>query len=135
MHPQNDLLKRIVVGSLTGGAVGVLWIVVGILRGLFFIARGGHIAPVSPEEIRLLSFYVAGFILAGALISAILPSLRSGLAQYFGFSLSGIVVMLGVLAGDKGGLATRGLSGWIIAILLGIFFGCAFAYGFRRSAA
>jgi len=135
MHPQNDLLKRIVVGSLTGGAVGVLCIVIGVLRGLFFIARGGHIAPVSPEEIRLLSFYVVGFILAGALISAIWPSLRSGLAQYFGFSLSGIVVMLGVLAGDKGGLAARDLFDWIIAILLGIFFGCTFAYGFRRNAA
>ena len=135
MHPQNDLLKRIVVGSLTGGAVGVLCIVVGVLRGLFFIARGGHIAPFSPEELRLLSFYVVGFILAGAFISAIWPSLRSGLAQYFGFSLSGIVVMLGVLAGDKGGLAARDLSEWIIGILLGIFFGCAFAYGFRRNAA
>ncbi len=135
MHSQNDVLKRIVAGSLTGAAVGVLCIVVGVLRGLFFIARGGHIAPVSSEEIRLLSFYVVGFILAGALISAIWPSLRSGVAQYFGFSLSGIVVMLGVLAGDKGGLAARDLFDWIIAILLGIFFGCAFAFGFRRKSA
>lgn len=134
MQPRNDLLKRIVSGSLVGGAVGVLCILVGVVRGLYFIARGGHIAPVTPEEIRLLSFYVGGFIVAGAFISAIWPLLSSGLAQYFGFSLSGIVVMFGVLAGDKGGLAAHGLTDWIVAILLGVFFGCAFAYGFRRNA-
>jgi uncharacterized membrane protein YadS len=75
------------------------------------------------------------FIFAVALVSAIWSFLSSVLAQYFGFSLSGIVVMLGVLAGDKGCLAARDLSDWIMAILLGMFFGCAFAYGFRRNAA
>ena len=110
-------------------------ILVGVMRSLFHLATGGHIAPVSPDELRLLAFYVVGFIVAGILISAIWPLLSSGLAQYFGFSLAGIVVMIGVLAGDKGRLAAREPADWFIAILVGVVMGCSFAFGFRRRAA
>jgi hypothetical protein len=113
----------------------MLGILVGVIRGLFFIASGGHIAPVSPGELRLIAFYVTGFIVAGILISAIWPVLSSGLAQYFGFSLAGVVVMSAVLASDKGGVAAHKPSDWVIAVLVGVIMGCAFAYGFRRGAA
>lgn len=135
MQPRDGFLKRIAWGALGGGAIGVVCILVGVIRGLFHLATGGHIAPLTPDELRLLAFYVIGFIVAGILISAIWPLLSSGLAQYFGFSLAGTVVMIGVLADDKGGLAAREPAHWVIAILVGVFMGCAFAYGFRRVAA
>ena len=135
MQPQNGFLKRIAFGALGGGSVGVLCILVGVIRGLFVLATGGDIAPLSREEVRLLAFYVSGFIVAGILLSAIWPSLSGRFAQYFGFSLAGTVVMIAVLAGDKGGLALRDPARWVMAVLIGVFLGCAFAYGFRRVAA
>jgi hypothetical protein len=135
MQPSNGFLKRISLGALGGGAVGILCVVVGVMRALVIVATGGDIAPLSPDEVRLLAFYVVGFIVAGILVSTIWPLLGSGLAQYFGFSLAGVVVMIGVLAGDKGGLAAREPAHWVMAILIGLFLGCAFAYGFRRVAA
>ena len=135
MQPKDGFSKRIAWGALGGGAVGAFCILVGVMRGLFHLATGGHIAPVSPDELRLLAFYVVGFIVAGILISAIWPLLSSGLAQYFGFSLAGIVVMIGVLAGDKGGLAAREPTDWVIAAVVGVVMGSSFAFGFRRLAA
>ena len=134
MQPRDGFLKRIAWGAVIGGAVGAFCILVGVIRGVVFLKKGGHIAPLSPDEIRLLAFYVIGFIVAGILISAIWPLLIGGLAQYFGFCLAGIVVMIGVLAGDKGGLAAHETAHWVIAVLVGVFMGCAFAYGFRRVA-
>ena len=134
MQPRDGFLRRIAWGAVTGGAVGGFCILVGVIRGVRFLAKGGHIAPLSPDEFRLLAFYVIGFIVAGILISAIWPLLSGGLAQYFGFSLAGVVVMVGVLAGDKGGLAAHETAHWVIAVLVGVFMGCAFAYGFRRVA-
>jgi hypothetical protein len=135
MQPSNDLLKRIGLGALAGGALGILCILVGVMRALFFVATGGDIAPLSPDDVRLLAFYVVGFIVAGTLVSAIWPLLGSGLAQYLGFSLAGAVVGIAVIAGEKGGLAAHEPAQWIIGILVGVFLGCAFAYGFRRVAA
>ncbi|MGH7603755.1 MAG: hypothetical protein ACRENK_07140 [Gemmatimonadaceae bacterium] len=135
MQPRDGLLKRVAWGALGGGVVGVLCILVGVIRGLFFIAREGHIAPVSPDELRLLAFYVTGFIVAGILISAIWPVLSSGLAQYLGFSLAGVIVTSALLASDKGGVAAHEVSDWVIAVLVGVIMGCAFAYGFRRGEA
>jgi hypothetical protein len=134
VQPRDGFLKRIAWGAVVGGAVGAFCILVAVIRGVVFLAKGRHIAPLSPDEIRLLAFYVIGFIVAGILISAIWPLLRRGLAQYFGFCLAGIVVMIGVLAGDKGGLATHETGDWIIAVFVGVFMGCAFGYGFRRVA-
>jgi len=134
MQPRDGFLKRIAWGAATGGGVGAFCMLVGVIRGLVFRARGGHIAPLSPDEIRLLAFYVIGFIAAGILISAIWPLLSGGLAQYFGFSLAGVVVMIAVLAGDKGGLTAHDTAHWVIAVSVGVFMGCAFTYGFRRGA-
>jgi hypothetical protein len=134
MQPRDGFLKRIAWGAVSGGAVGGLCILVGVIRGVRFLAKRGHIAPLSPDEFRLLAFYVIGFIVAGILISAIWPLLSGGLAQYFGFSLAGVVVMIGVLAGDKGGFAAHDTTHWVVAVLVGVFMGCAFAYGFRRVA-
>jgi hypothetical protein len=135
MLPWNDFLKRIALGALGGGAVGVLCILVGAIRSLLFVATGGDIAPLSPDEIRLLVFYVLGFVVAGILLSAIWPLLGSGLAQYLGFSLAGGVVGIAIIAGEKGGLAAHEPARWVIGIFVGVFLGCAFAYGFRRVAA
>src|SRR5256885_2355847 len=125
MQPSDGLLKRIAWGALVGAAIGTFCILVGVIRGVVFLAKGRHIAPLSADDIRVLAFYVIGFLVAGILISAIWPLLKGGLAQYFGFSLAGIVVMIGVLAGDKGGLAAHETSDWIIAVFVGVFMGCA----------
>ena len=97
MQPSDGLLKRIAWGAFVGAAIGTFCILVGVIRGVVFLAKGRHIAPLSADDIRVLAFYVIGFIVAGILISAIWPLLRGGLAQYFGFCLAGIVVMIGVL--------------------------------------
>jgi hypothetical protein len=104
----------------------------GCIRGVVYVAKGRHIAPLSTDDVRVLAFYVIGFIIAGLLISAIWPVLKGGLARYFGFSLAGVVVMIAVLAGDKGGFAAHEIGDWIIAVFVGVFMGCAFTYGFRR---
>src|SRR5947207_1104161 len=127
MQPRDGFLKRIAWGSVVGAAIGAFCILVGVIRAVVFRAKGRHIAPLSADDVRLLAFYVIGFIVAGILISAIWPLLRGGLAQYFGFCLAGIVVMIGVLAGDKGGLAAHETGDWIIAVFVGVFMGCAFA--------
>jgi hypothetical protein len=134
MQPRDGFLKRMAWGALIGAAIGAFCILVGVIRGVVYLAKGRHIAPLSTDDIRLLVFYVVGFIAAGILISAIWPLLRGGFAQYFGFCLAGIVVMIGVLAGDKGGLASHETGDWIIAVFVGLFMGGAFAYGFRRAA-
>ena len=133
MLVQDSFLKRLVSGALVGALVGIACILVGVVRGLFVMLGGGHIAPLTHEEVRLLSFYVAGFIVAGIILSAIWPSLNNRVAKYFGFSLAGIVAMIGVLAGDKGGIAARDLFDWVLAVSIGIFLGCAFAVGWFRA--
>ena len=134
MQPSEGFLKRIAWGALVGGAIGTFCILVGVIRGVVYLAKGRHIAPLSPDDVRVLAFYVIGFIIAGILISAIWPLLKGGLAQYFGFSLAGVLVMIAVLAADKGGFAAHEIGDWIIAVFVGVFMGCAFTYGFRRVA-
>jgi hypothetical protein len=132
---RTEVVKRAATGAVVGAAVGSFCILLGAIRVFVFRATGGHVAPLNADEIRLFTFYVVGFIIAGILLGAIWPLLAGRLAQYVGFSLAGIVVMIGILAGDKGGLVARTPRDWFGGISLGIIFGCAFAYGFRRRSA
>ena len=131
----NDGLKRAATGAVCGAVVGLFCLLVGAIRVFAYRATGGNVAPLSGDEIKLFTFYVAGFVAAGLLLGAIWPLLAEGLAQYFGFSLAGIVVMIAIQAGDKGGLFAATRRDWFVTISLGIVFGCACAYGFRRRSA
>jgi dipeptide/tripeptide permease len=130
-----DFARRLGMGALAGAAVGALCIGVGILRALVAIVFGAHMAPLTSADIRGLTFYVGGFVAAGLLISAIWPLLTSRFDRYVGFSLAGTVVMIAILAADKGGLPAHDRTDWIVAVVLGIVFGCAFGWGRGRGPA
>ena len=87
------------------------------------------------EDIRVLIYYVGGFTIAGALVSALWPRLTTKFSKYIGFSLAGIVVTFAISVGEKGGLKGLDRVDLIASVLLGILFGCAFAYGYERDPA
>jgi hypothetical protein len=124
------------MGALAGAAVAAACIAVAVLRAL--VARILHRyvpRPLTSGDVKVLTYYVGGFIVAGILVSAIWPLLTSRFARYVGFSLAGITVMVAILAADEGGLFAHGRTDWTIAVLLGIFFGCAFGWGRGRGPA
>ena len=124
------------MGALVGAAVAAVCLLVGLLRALIAtILRRYRPTPLTAAEVKVLAYYVGGFVVAGMLISAIWPLLTTRFARYLGFSLAGIVVMVAILASESGGLLRHRLSDWIIAVLLGIFFGCAFGWGRGRGPA
>jgi dipeptide/tripeptide permease len=131
-----DFGRRIGLGALVGVAVAGACIAVGILRaGVAIILRRYVPRPPTSDDVKVLAYYVGGFAIAGILVSAIWPLLTSRFARYVGFSLAGIVVMVVILAAEKGGLRAHGRSDWVITVLLGIFFGCAFGWGRGRGPA
>ena len=130
-----DFARRVGMGALTGAAVGVLCLLVGLLRAIVAIVFGEHVSALRSEDIKGLVYYVGGFTAAGILVSAVWPLLTTRFARYLGFSLAGIVVMIAILAAEKGGLLAHKRSDWIGAVVLGIFFGCAFGWGRGRGPA
>ena len=130
-----DFARRITSGALVGAAVGALCIGVGVLRILLATASGRHVAPITSDDLKGLALYVGAFTVAGMLVTAIWPSLRTRPAKYVGFSLGGIVVTVAILAFEKGGFAAADGVDWTVTVLLGILFGCAFAYGYTRDPA
>ena len=130
-----DLARRLGIGALVGAAVAGACLIVGVLRAVTAIILHRYKpAPFTSDDVKVLAYYVGGFTVAGILVSAIWPLLTSRVARYLAFSLAGIVVMVAILAAE-GGLLAHGRSDWIIAILLGILFGCAFGWGRGRGPA
>jgi len=137
-HPAHSRFELTeVVGQVGRGAgfgllIGIFCLAVGLVRAALFILGGGSLAAVSAEDMRSAGYYIGGFGLAGGVVGGTLPRLRGRLGTYGVFACAGMIVMLAIMASEKGGLATNGRVDWIALMSLGAFLGLAFAYGWNR---
>ena len=127
-----ELGRQLARGAAIGLAVGVLLIAIGVLRAAVFLLTGGHLPTLSWEDARLAAFYVGGFGLAGAVVGAVVPRLRTAVGLYVAFSVAGMIVVTAIMASEKGGLRARDRVDWILLMPIGAIFGCAFAYGWSK---
>lgn len=119
-------------GALFGGAIGVAFLGVGILRAALFLLSGHRLAPISADDLRLATFYVGGFALAGTLLGGFWQMFRSKATAYVGFAFAGMIIMTAIMAGEKGGLRGNDAVDWVVLLSLGAGFGCAFGRGFLK---
>ena len=119
-------------GALVGAAIGIFCIAIGLGRAVIALGFGAHMSAFTTDDIRVPIYYVGGFTIAGMLTSALWPRLTSKFSKYVGFSVAGIVVTFAISIGEKGGLNGLDRVDLIASVLLGILFGCAFAYGYQR---
>lgn len=120
-------------GAAVGLAFSILALGVGVVRALFVLASGAHVTGPSSGDIRLLAFYVGGFMAAGVLIGAFWPALRGTASKTLVFMLGGVVMMFFIVVGDEGSVAAIDTADRIFIIVLGIVFGAAAAYGYLRN--
>lgn len=132
MIRRSNLPSNILRGALFGTLLGGALLGVGLVRFAFFLLSGGRGAAVTPDDVRMAAVYVGSFALGGALVGALRDRLRGAVGTYAAGSIIGIIVMCGIAIGDQG-LAKMDLGDWIAMPLFGILFGCAGAYGWRRS--
>jgi hypothetical protein len=126
-HP--PLAWRAARGALFGALLGVVFIGIGALRAMVALLSGTRIQALTAADVRPLVFYIGGFGAAGALLGATRPLLRTRAATYAGFAIGGAIVMIAIMAGDEGGLASINPTEWVVIPLAGALLGCAFARG------
>lgn len=127
--PGPGLLPRTLLGAAVGGGVSLLLVGIGVARAAIAPFSGGQVAALAVSDVRMLEFYVAGFVVAGALVGAVGLG-RGGRARgYAGFMVGGAVV---VLIADKGSIAALGMVDAAVILLLGPAMGGAMAYGWYR---
>jgi hypothetical protein len=119
-------------GALFGGAIGVAFLGIGLLRAALFLLSGRHLDPISSDDLRLATFYVSGFAVAGTLLGGFWQLFRSKAIAYVGFALAGMIVMTAIMASQKGGLRGNDAVDWVVLLSLGAGFGCAFGRGFLK---
>ncbi len=127
------LLRDVVRGAGYGAALALFFIGIGVLRAVVALISGAHMNPLTPEDARVLVFYVGGFTVAGALLGFLLRRLDAMLLKYLGFMAGGAVVMLAIATGDQGGLRALDRTDWIALPALGGALGLAVGYGFLRN--
>ena len=108
---------------MAGFALGV-----GLLRAVYARFRGANVS-IELEDLRLLATYIAGFVVAGMLISVLWPRLRRKRSKQAVFALAGMIVASAVVIGMKGLVAWTTVD-WVVVLGLGTVFGLAFASGF-----
>ncbi len=116
-------------GALSGLALALILIAVGLIKYILLRRRGAALGGISSEDVRVLLFYVAGLILAGAFVGALRPVLNSRRKTYSVFAGAGAIAM-NVLS-LSGGMAS--VDGFLIAVLSisGAILGLALAFGLR----
>lgn len=124
------LFQRATRGAAAGALLAAIAIGVGVIRGALFLLTGGKMALPDLATVRAVAAYATGFTVAGAVVGAVLPYLRTGFSQYAGFALGGAIVGAALVLGETR-VVTR--VDWFIGPGLGAFFGCAMAYGWRQT--
>jgi hypothetical protein len=119
-------------GALFGGAIGVAFLGLGLLRAALFLLSGRHLDSISSDDLRLATFYVSGFVLAGTLLGGFWQLFRSKATAYLEFALAGMIVMTAIVASQTSGLRGNNAVDWVVLLLLGAGFGCAFGRGFLK---
>jgi hypothetical protein len=120
-------------GAILGGLVGILLIGVGLLRAVVVLVGGGSLKPPSADDLRVLAFYAGGFAAAGGALGAAKPLLHTRFAIAVGCMVAGVIVVLAIAAGEKGGLASLDRGDWVVLPLLGVVFGAAAAISCLRN--
>lgn len=107
---------------------------VGLVRALGAILLGRHIAPPSPDDMRLAEYYVGSFALAGAGLGTAKPLLRTPMGTYVGFALAGATIGSAIImAFSRSDPHPPPLVGSIaVGAAIGAVLGCAFARGWLR---
>ena len=116
-------------GALSGFALALVLIAVGLIKYALLRRRGGALGGISSEDVRVLLFYVAGLVIAGAFVGALRPVLNSRRKTYSVFAGAGAIAM-NVLS-LSGGMASA--DGFSIALfsISGAFLGVVLAFGLR----
>ena len=87
--PHRSIARDTLNGLILGGAFGLLLVGVGLFRAILALLVGRHFAPPSPEDARILGYYVGSLALAGSGLGAAKPLLRTPIGTYVGFGLAG----------------------------------------------
>jgi hypothetical protein len=127
--------KNILWGLAAGAALALFFVGVGLVRFVAALAVRRHVtAAFSVGDLTQLVYYVAGCMLAGAVVGAVGPFLRSTPARY----------ALGAIAGAIWGIClTVGVHSvgqlqhttWLMGAGLGVFFGLVGAYAYHSKVA
>jgi hypothetical protein len=122
-------------GIIMGGAFGVLLLGVGLFRVVVALLVGSHLAPLSPEDARLVGYYVGSIAVAGGGLGAAKPLLRTPRGTYVGLALAGAFVGTAIMKAMVQGDPASPMP--LLAIILiggglGAIMGCALAYGRMR---
>ena len=131
-RPLRQVVTNTAWGALGGAVIAGFALVVGVGRMVFALLSGRTMEAVSRSGVRLLAFYVGGFVLAGALVGMLRTFVTGTVGMFGAMALGGVVVTCTIAVADQGlDAMTRG--DWIGMTVLGIIFGCAGAYGLTRA--
>jgi hypothetical protein len=127
------ILRGAIYGALFGCIMAVLAIGVGLVRALALTLSGGTVAGLTRDDVRLLAFYVGGFIVAGVVAGALGPLLPGRFGTYVRFATGGIVGMIAIAVAIDGSLEALDTAEWILVSTTGVVFGLAGAYGYLKN--
>jgi peptidoglycan/LPS O-acetylase OafA/YrhL len=124
-------VRGAILGGAGGGAIACLLLLVALIRGIVMVATGGTIPTAGAA--RGLLFYVAGFVLGGAVAGALSP-LERWIGGVFGLSVvAALIVMMAIVRSDSGPVRSWDSETWVVIVGLAVLFGGAFAAGIQRA--
>jgi hypothetical protein len=128
-----SVITDVAVYAAFGALLAVAFVGVGAVRAVVAVMFGAGRVRVEPDDLRMLAVYCGGFALAGGLLGLFRPLLRTRAGTYAGYAAAGAIVMVMVSVADDGSVraAFHGFS-WIVMVVVGGFFGGAFARGLLR---
>jgi hypothetical protein len=124
-----SILRSALAGVGGGVALALVFLSFGIIRALF----SGRAMSLSPQDVRMVSYYIGGFGLAGGIVGIFHPYFRTRAGSYWIFSLAGVIVGLMIGVAKEGRLTALTPFDVVLSATLGPLYGCAFAYGMRRN--
>ena len=130
LAPRTPFSRDLLRGAIWGAALGGFALVVGLVRFLFFLVRGGTAQSMSWSDVAPMLLYVAAFALAGLVAALIRRYVRGSGGTYVGLSAGGALAMNVIDLAD--GLAGRDGSDWIAMTVIGALFGLVIAHMMER---
>src|SRR4051812_14343566 len=121
--------RNVLTGAASGFALCLVLVAVGLIKYVLLRRRGVALAGISSQDVRVLLFYAAGLVLAGAFVGALRPMLHSRRKTYSVFAVAGAIVM-NFLSLSRG---TPSVDVFLMAVLSisGAIVGLALAFGMR----
>jgi hypothetical protein len=125
--------RNVVLGAAGGFAAALIIIAFGLVKFLILRHQGAPLKAISFDDVRVLLFYVGGFVLAGGFVGASRPILSSGRKTYSVFAAAGAIAMNFLALSD--GLARMHWFSFVMFSVLGAIVGLAVAFGVRLASA